>query len=121
VEFGTWIEDFTNGPMKLMASSGFGGYGGMVSYWGPGGYAEGFGIVLEDAQALLAEAATLVNPDDTDPLIYDAQQIVFGGYYSIPLGFQTGYSAYSAKVQDFGGMYWWMNLVTERNNTWISE
>lgn len=121
VEFGTWIDDYSRGPMKLMASSGFGGYGGMVSYWGPGGYGEGFGIVLEDAQALLAEAATLVNPEDTDPLIYQAQQIVFGGYYAIPLGFQTGYAAYSSRVHDFGGMYWWMNLVTDRNNTWVSE
>ena len=121
VEFGTWIDDYTNGPRNLMASSGFGGYGGMVSYWGPGGYGEGFGIVLEDAQALLAEAATLVNPADTDPLIYQAQQIVFGEYYSISLGFQTGYAAYSSKVHDFGGINWWMNLVTDRNNVWLSQ
>lgn len=121
VEFGTWIDDFTAGPTKFMASSGFGGYGGMASYWGPGGYGESFGIVLPDAQALLAEASELVDQAETDPLIYEAQQIVFGGYYSIPLGFQTGYAAYSNRVNDFGGMFWWMNLVTDHNNTWLSE
>lgn len=121
VEFGTWIEDYENGVQKLMATSGFGGYGGTISYWGPGGFGEGYGIVLPEAQELLAEAATLVDPDERAPLIYDAQQIVYGDYYAISLGFQTGYAAYNTRLHDFGGMLWWLNLVTVQNNVWLSQ
>lgn len=121
VEFGTWIEDYENGVEKLMATSGFGGYGGTISYWGPGGFGEGYGIILEDVQEMLAEASTLVDPEDRAPLIYDAQQIVYGNYYAISLGFQTGFAAYTNRLNDFGGMLWWMNLVTVDNNAWLSQ
>jgi len=120
VEFGTWIDDYFAGAEKLMPFSGFCCIGGTESYWGPGGLAESMGVKDEEAQALLVEALTVLDPEERAPLIIEAAERVYSQYYAIPIGFQTGFRLQSARVQDFPGYFWWFNLTSENFNTWLA-
>ncbi len=121
VEFGTWIDDYFAGAEKLMPLSGFCCVGGTESFWGAGGLAEAMGIKDEAVQTLLAEALTVLDPNERAPLIIEAADKIYSQYYAIPLGFLTNYSLRSARVQDFAGYFWWFGLVGEDYNTWISS
>ncbi len=120
VEFGTWIEDYFAGAEKLMPFSGFCCIGGTESYWGPGGLGEAMGVKDEAAQALLVEALTVLDPVERAPLIIQAADALYSQYYAIPLGFITNFQLRSARVQDFGGIFWWSHLVGADFNTWLT-
>lgn len=122
VEFGTAIDDFIAGVPKLQSMFGFCGEGGTTGLWGTDGFATAMGSdQFPDAQALLTESNTMVDRDERDAAVRDAANQLYSQYVSIPVGFTQSFFATSSKVQDFGGVLWWFNIVTETNNTWISE
>lgn len=121
VEFATWIDDYFAGRGELMPLSGFCCIGGTEAFWGTGGFSEAMSIKDEEAQALLAQALTVLDPVERSPLIIEGAERIYSQYYSIPMGFLTGFTLVSARVQDFPGYFWWFHLVGEDFNTWLSR
>lgn len=122
VEFGTWIEDFTGGQEAMMGLTGFCGEGGTSNLWGVDGFATAMGAdQFPEAQALLASTSTIIDDAERDAVVRDAANQLYSQYVSLPVGFSQSFRSVSNRVQDFGGARWWMNIVTEENNTWISE
>lgn len=122
VEFGTAIDDFIAGVPKVHSMFGWCGEGGTTGLWGTSGFATSMGSdQFPEAQALLTESNTLVDRDERDAAVREAANMLYSQYVSIPVGFVQSYFATSSKVQDFGGVLWWFNIVTETNNTWIAQ
>lgn len=122
VEFGTAIDDFIAGVPKIHSMMGWCGEGGTNGLWGAGGFAEAMGSTeFPDAQALLTESNTLVERADRDEAVRQAADILYSQYVSIPVGFTQSYFTSSSKVNDFGGIFWWFNIVTANNNTWVAQ
>ena len=121
VEFGTWIDDFSAGSPKMMGLTGFCGEGGTVGLFGEGGFATSMGISFPEAQAQLTQSNTIIDQAERSAAVSEAANQLYSQYLSLPVGFQQTFRLISSRVQDFGGALWWFNVVTERNNTWLSE
>lgn len=120
VEFGTWISDFFGGAEKLMGWTGFCGPGGTNDFWGEGSvFAGSMNISVPEGQALLTQAVQTYDFDEQDRLVREGANLIYGQYVSIPAGFFDAYFAYNVRVQEMPFPSWQLNLVTERNNTWL--
>lgn len=122
VEFGTAIDDFIAGVPKIQSMMGWCGEGGTNGLWGASGFAESMGSTeFPEAQALLTESNTLVERADRDEAVREAANMLYSQYVSIPVGFTQSYFTTTSKVNDFGGIFWWFNIVTVNNNTWVAQ
>jgi len=123
VEFGTWIEDALgeNTQKPMMMWSGFCGEGGMNSYWGRNGLSRGWGFDNEEVFTMLDQANVIVDPTQRQDLLQNAQDIIYGSYADVPLGFATNYEISNARVEDYIVIMWFDNLVTANNNVWFSS
>jgi peptide/nickel transport system substrate-binding protein len=123
VEFGTWIEDALgeNTQKPMMMWSGFCGEGGMNSYWGRSGLSRGWGFDNEEVFTMLDQANVIVDPTERQNLLQTAQDMIYGSYADVPLGFATNYEIGTARVEDYIVTMWFDNLVTASNNVWFSS
>ncbi|HZW04532.1 MAG TPA: ABC transporter substrate-binding protein [Anaerolineaceae bacterium] len=120
VEFGTWIDDFYGGNQKeLMLSNGFCGDGGLNALWGSSGLFYTLGYTNEEAATMLDETNYMVDQDVRDATLREAQEKIYQDYPVLTLGFAAGGEILNAKVQDYQGTAWFLNLVTTANNVWL--
>lgn len=122
VEFGTWIDDYFGGTGKpIMFWSGFCGDGGLNGYWGRTGLAAAQGFANEEVFTLLDEANVIVDPVERNATLMQATDLIFQDYPDIPLGFFSGAEIVNKRVNDYHGLFWFMNIVTDTNNVWLSQ
>ena len=121
-EIGTVISYFNEGTGdSLLSMQGWCGEGGTTGLWGLGGFSEPIGVSYPEAQALLTESNKMVDFADRDAAVREAANLLYSQYPAIPLGLTYFFMGASSRVQDFSGQYWWMNIVIERNNTWVEQ
>lgn len=112
-EINTVIAHFNDGRGdSLLSMQGWCGEGGRTGLWGLEGFTEPIGVSYPEAQALLTESNQMVDFADRDAAVREA---------AIPLGLTYFFMGASSRAQDFGGQYWWMNIVTERGNAWVEQ
>jgi peptide/nickel transport system substrate-binding protein len=120
VEFGTWINDYFGGTGKpIMFWSGFCGDGGLNGYWGRTGLAASQGYSDEEVFTLLDNANSIVDPTERNATLMEATDKIFATYPDIPLSFAVGFELVNKKVQEYGGLFWFQNIVTDVNNVWL--
>ena len=59
--------------------------------------------------------------DERGEVVREAARMIYEDYVMLPAGAYNSFYAYNNRVQDFPTLSWWLNLVTERSNTWISN
>ena len=70
---------------------------------------------------MLDQANVIVDPTERQNLLQTAQDMIYGSYADVPLGFATNYEIGTARVEDYIVTMWFDNLVTASNNVWFSS
>jgi len=124
VEFGTWIDDMLGGAEKAFGAAGFCTDGGLNGVFGREA-ATSTALHLEDYAGEVHDQLDLanitMNAAERDEILRQSQDTLLSQYFIIPMRHSTGYYALGSRVHDWGGIFWTANIVTDRNNTWVSE
>jgi len=122
VEFGTWIDDMLGGAEKAFTASGFCTDGGLNGVFGrDAATSMALNYDMPEVHDMLDEANVTIDEGKRDNMLREAQEKMFSQYMAIPMRHRTGFSATNARVQDWNGLFWTANIVTDRNNVWVQE
>lgn len=121
VEFGTWIDKFFGAEEYLFGFTGFCGVGGTIDFLGQNSVFADSMSIENEARAMLSAAVQIYDLEERGEVVREAARMIYEDYVLLPAGAYNSFYAYNNRVQDFPTLSWWLNLVTERSNTWISN
>jgi len=130
VEFGAWGDMYLNGAKdsqanqrRLMLWAGCGGPGGLQQCWAADApFPLVFGYNDLKVFDLIQQANSVTDAKAQDPLLQQAQKVVFGSFQVINATGPTGALQATQKyVKDYGSRWHFDNVCTTKNNVWLDK
>lgn len=120
-ETATWISDLQQGNTGVFMDFAFSGATGLHALF----HSDNIGVSNvhfyknPTVDELLSQGSRILDPRKREVVWKQAQRLIMEDAPVIPLYFEFGYSATSAKVQGFIPQRWNLNLVSEESNVWL--